>query len=200
MSTTAVGATAMAGPALANMAAGAAANSTTISTGSKALPKWVVLVATVLFGAARVVLGGLWLHEGLFKLGAHFGRADILLVADGASGSGTRVPGYFGIFADHVLRVVPGLFGVMTPLMEITLGMALIVGVLTLPVAATSLLTLMMYWSSDQLVAQYPVMGVLSVLVILGSVWATRVSLTTVLLAKWQRAARFVGTPLQRWL
>ena len=32
------------------------------------------LVASIFFGAARVALGILWLHEGIFKYTAHFGR------------------------------------------------------------------------------------------------------------------------------
>ncbi len=61
-------------------------------------------------------LGIIWLHEGLFKCSAHFGRADIPLV-DGAK-SNSRVPDYFAAFADSVLRGWPGLFGFVIPLLE----------------------------------------------------------------------------------
>jgi thiosulfate dehydrogenase (quinone) large subunit len=32
------------------------------------------LAVSIIFGAARVALGILWLHEGIFKYTAHFGR------------------------------------------------------------------------------------------------------------------------------
>jgi thiosulfate dehydrogenase [quinone] large subunit len=160
------------------------------------------LVAPIVFGATRVGLGVLWLHEGLFKYGAHFGRADILLVADSAR-SNSRVPGYFTELAEFALRGCPGLFGFVIPLLETCLGVALILGVLTLPAAMVSSLTLMSYWSSDQLIAQYPIMGALSVVVIAWPVLAARLSTTSLILAafKRRRHARFlIGGPLRRWL
>ena len=100
------------------------------------------LAASIIFGAARVALGILWLHEGIFKYAAHFGRADILLVA-GSAKSNSRVPGYFRAFAGRILANWPGLFGFAIPLLEIALGVALIIGALSLPAALASLLTLM---------------------------------------------------------
>jgi thiosulfate dehydrogenase [quinone] large subunit len=72
--------------------------------------KSATLAASTAVGAARVGLGILWLHEGLFKYGAHFGRADILLVVDSAK-SNSRVPDYFSALAEFALRASPGLFG-----------------------------------------------------------------------------------------
>ena len=68
------------------------------------------------------------------------------------------------------------------PLLETALGVALIVGILSLPAALASLLTLMTYWSSDQLIAQYPIMGILSAVVITWSVWAARLSATSLIM------------------
>jgi thiosulfate dehydrogenase (quinone) large subunit len=164
--------------------------------------KSATLVAATAFGAARVGLGILWLHEGLFKYGAHFGRADILLVADSAK-SNSRVPDYFAAFADFALRGWPAFFGFVIPLLETGLGVALIVGVLSLPAAMASLLTLMTYWSSDQLVAQYPNMGALSAVVIAWPLLAVRFSATSLIvsaLERKQRAGRLIGGPLRRWL
>ena len=76
----------------------------------KSQVKPTTLVASIIFGAARVTLGILWLHEGIFKYTAHFGRADILLVVDSAK-SNSRVPEYFGAFAGRILGSWPGLFG-----------------------------------------------------------------------------------------
>src|SRR5271168_259634 len=104
--------------------------------------KPTTLVASIIFGAARMVLGILWLHEGVFKFTAHFGRADILLVVDSAK-SNSRVPEYFGAFAGRVLGSWPGLFGFVIPLLETALGAALVTGVLSLPAALASLLLLM---------------------------------------------------------
>lgn len=124
---------------------------------------------------ARIGLGAFWVHEGLFKYSAHFGRADILLVADSARAN-SRVPGYFAVMADNVLREWPGLFGVVMPLMETLLGVALILGIRPQLVGLASLLTLLTYWSSDQLIAQYPVMAALSAVVIAWPVAAARLS------------------------
>jgi thiosulfate dehydrogenase [quinone] large subunit len=137
----------------------------------------------VALGAARVALGVLWLHEGLVKWHAGFGRADILLVADGAR-SNNRVPGYFQFFADHLLRPMADVAGVVVPIVEVGLGVALILGIFTLPVALGSLFNLMTYWCSDQLVSQYPVMGALSALLIAWPAVASRFSLTTILASR----------------
>lgn len=138
---------------------------------------------SVALGAARVALGVLWLHEGLVKWHAGFGRADILLVADGAR-SNNRVPGYFQFFADHLLRPMADVAGVVVPIVEVGLGVALILGIFTLPVALGSLFNLMTYWCSDQLVSQYPVMGALSALLIAWPAAASRISLPTILASR----------------
>lgn len=135
---------------------------------------------TLLLGAVRIALGALWLHEGFVKWHAGFGRADILLVADGAR-TNTRVPGYFEFLADHLLRPSASLAGFVVPLVEVGLGLALVLGILTLPVALASLLNLMTYWSSDQLAAQYPLMGVLAGVLIAWSAPASHFSLPSLL-------------------
>ncbi|CPW11577.1 regulator of polyketide synthase expression [Mycobacteroides abscessus] len=126
---------------------------------------WIARAAPITLGAARVMLGVLWLHEGIFKYSAHFGRADILLIAHSAQ-TNTRVPQYFTVFSDNVLGAWPGLFGVAVPLLEVALGAVLVLGLLPQPAAIISLLTLLTYWSSDQLISQYPVMAGLSALII----------------------------------
>ncbi|WOQ16136.1 hypothetical protein [Raineyella sp. W15-4] len=128
-------------------------------------------------GVARVVLGALWLREGIVKYHAHFGAADILLVV-GSTESNTRVSDAFRTFAAVVLAGWPGLFGFAVPLLETGLGVALILGILSLPAAFGSVATLMFYWSADQLIAQYPVMVLLSVVVLTWPVAAGRFSAT----------------------
>lgn len=160
------------------------------------------LAASIIFGAARAALGILWLHEGLFKYTAHFGRADILLVVDSAK-SNSRVPEYFGLIARHILGTSPSLFGFAIPLLETALGVALLIGVVSIPAALASLLTLMTYWSSDQLIAQYPIMGALSAVVIAWPVWAARLSTTALVVAALNRkqvAAPLISGPLRQWL
>lgn len=126
---------------------------------------WIARAAPITLGAARVMLGVLWLHEGIFKYNAHFGRADILLIAHSAQ-TNTRVPQYFTVFSGNVLRAWPGLFGVAVPVLEVALGAVLVLGLLPQPAAIISLLTLLTYWSSDQLISQYPVMAALSAIII----------------------------------
>lgn len=134
------------------------------------------LAAPILFGAARIAAGVLWLHEGYVKIHAGFGRADILLVVDGAQAN-SRVPDYFASFADVLLRPLAGAAGVVVPLLEVGLGLALILGIGTLPVAFAALLNLLTYWSSDQLVGQYPVMAALSAVLLVWSAPASRLSI-----------------------
>jgi len=162
----------------------------------------------LVFGLARIALGVLWLHEGWFKYKAHFGRSDILLVV-GSVDSNSRVDPHFRAFVDFALHDWPGLFGFVVPLLELALGVALILGVLTLPAAVVSLLNLMNYWSADQLIAQYPIIGVLSVAVVAFAGYATLFSVTslTVLLAERRRGSRIASLaswpsdgPLRRWL
>ena len=159
------------------------------------------LGATATFTVVRVALGVLWLREGLFKYRAGFGRADILLVADGA-GSNSRVPDYFKSFAG-LLRELSTVFGVAIPLLETLLGLALITGLLTLTAALGSALNLMTYWASDQLIAQYPVMGALSVLVIAWPALAARFSATALIFRQARSkpsVARLATSSLGRWL
>lgn len=143
------------------------------------------LVAPILIGAARVVLGVLWLIEGVVKLRAGFGVADIGFVVDGAA-SNPRVPGAFAWFAGHVMGGAPALFGFGVPLLEVGLGLACIVGVLPRLVAAGSVMTLMLYWLSDQLIGQYPVMVVLSAAVLTFPLAAARLGLQPWLERRWR--------------
>lgn len=138
----------------------------------------LTFVAPVLAGATRVALGVLWLNEGLLKVRAGFGGADILLVANSAE-SNSRVPEYFTAFARFALQGAPDLFGFVMPLLELGLGVALVLGILTLPAALMSVLTLTLYWSADQLIGEYPVMIVVSAVVIAVPLTASRFSLTT---------------------
>lgn len=144
------------------------------------------LAAPILIGLARVALGVLWLIEGVVKLRAGFGVADIGFVVDGAV-SNPRVPGAFAWFAEHVMGGAPVLFGFGVPLLEVGLGLACIIGVLPRLVAAGSVLTLMLYWLSDQLIGQYPVMVVLSAVVLAWPVAAARLGLQPWLVRRWSR-------------
>ncbi|MFD6177763.1 MULTISPECIES: hypothetical protein [unclassified Isoptericola] len=143
-------------------------------------------VAPALAGAARVALGALWLHEGFVKYRAGFGAADIGLVVDGAA-SNPRVPGFFQAFADAVLGSAPGLFGAAMPLLETVLGAALLLGVLARSAAGVSVVVLASYWLADLLVWQYPVMVLLSAMVLAfpaaASAWSLP-SLRTVLASR----------------
>lgn len=137
------------------------------------------LVASALVGAARVALGVMWLFlEGLVKYQGGFGSADILLVAH-AGDSNSRVPGYFTAFAHATLEQAPWLFGIGIPLLETGLGVALILGAFTRVAALVSALTLALYWSADQLIWEYPLMALLTVVVVAWPSAARRFSLTT---------------------
>lgn len=158
--------------------------------------------APVVAGAVRVALGALWINEGLIKYRAGFGSADIQLVVDSAS-SNSRVPGFFQGFAEHILGASPEAFGVFMPLLEVGLGVALVVGVLTLPATLMSVLTLMTYWLADQLTASYPIMVVLALVVATWSVGAARLSVTTLVEAAVRRRrpdTPWFSAPVRRWL
>ncbi|MFE6734892.1 DoxX family membrane protein [Microbacterium sp. NPDC057650] len=122
------------------------------------------LAAPLLGGAARVAVGVLWLLEGLEKYRAGFGASDILLVADGAART-PRTPWWFSPL-DAGMQAFPALFGFVIPALEVALGLLLIAGLFTRLAALASIATLMLYWSSDQLVDQYPVMVLLSAVVL----------------------------------
>ncbi len=128
--------------------------------------RWI-LTSALLGAAARVTAGVLWLEEGILKYRAGFGSADILLVAQSTAGN-SRVPFYFRPLG-AIMQAAPGLFGFAIPLLEVTLGVLLVLGlgrVVTTLVALGSIATLMLYWSSDQLIAQYPILVLLSALVL----------------------------------
>ena len=137
--------------------------------------------AAALGAAVRVSLGVLWINEGAIKLRAGFGGSDILLVASGALDN-HRVPEYFRFFASTALHDHSALLGFVTPVVEIGLGAALIAGILTAPVALASLATLLMYWSADQLIDEYPVMALLSGVVLAFAGTCSRITVTTALL------------------
>ncbi|NUS44032.1 MAG: hypothetical protein HOQ24_10140 [Mycobacteriaceae bacterium] len=127
--------------------------------------------ASILVGAARVAAAVLWLHEAFVKFRAHFGSADILLIVTGAA-SNSRVPDYFRIFAQHLLRPAAAVAGILTPLTELVIGMALILGIFSLWAAVGSVILLATYWSSDQLITQDPIMLVLALTIIVGHAYA----------------------------
>lgn len=122
------------------------------------------LVAPLLGGAARVAAGALWLAEGVLKYRAGFGAADIDLVAH-STADNSRTPWWFEPLGSF-MGTAPGLFGVAIPALEVLLGVLLIAGLLTRLTALASIGTLMLYWGSDQLIAQYPVMVMLSAVVL----------------------------------
>lgn len=155
-----------------------------------------------LAGVIRVVVGVLWLLEGLTKYRAGFGGADIQLVVDSTAGNG-RVPEFYQAFTSGILGAAPSLFGFLVPVLEVGLGVALIFGVLTRLCACVSIGTLMLYWLADQLIAQYPIMVVLSTAVLLAPVAATRYSVTQFVLGRTASAAnatRNSGSWIREWL
>ena len=171
-------------------------------TPARPLNRAAVLAAPVVAGAVRVVLGVLWLNEGLIKYRAGFGAADIQLVVDSAS-SNSRVPDFFKAFTGSVLGGSPELFGFVMPLLEVGLGVVLIAGVLTLPAALMSVLTLMTYWLADQLTASYPIMVALAVVVATWPLVASRISVTTLVERAVRRrrpTSRLLSEAVRRWL
>lgn len=123
------------------------------------------LAVSLLGGAARVAVGVLWLIEGALKYRAGFGAADIELVAQSTQGN-PRVPWFFEPIGSF-MGAAPELFGVVMPALEVALGLLLVAGLLTRITAFLSIGTLMLYWSADQLIAQYPAMVLLSAVVLL---------------------------------
>ncbi|QAV71280.1 DoxX family protein [Salinibacterium sp. UTAS2018] len=160
------------------------------------------LVASVITGAARVGLGILWLNEGLFKIKAGFDGADIGLVVD-STASNNRVADGFEAFTATFLGGAPGFFGWAIPALEVGLGIALILGVLTFPAALMSAATLLSYWSADQLIEEYPIMLALSVVTVAFVVSASRISVTTIvekLVKRKKPETRWFSAQVRRWL
>ena len=123
------------------------------------------LTLSLLGGGARVAVGVLWLVEGILKYRAGFGAADIELVVQSTEGN-PRVPWFFAPLGSF-MGTAPELFGAVMPALEVALGVLLVAGLLTRITAFLSIGTLMLYWSADQLIAQYPAMVVLSAVVLL---------------------------------
>ena len=65
----------------------------------------------------------------------------------------------------------------MTPLTEVALGLVLVLGIFSKQAAVVSAGLLAVYWSSDQLIAQYPIMAVLSAGVLVGQAYSDRWSI-----------------------
>lgn len=141
----------------------------------------------VLAALARVALGALWINEGLLKYRAHFGSADILLVVSSTQ-QNPRVPGFYKGFTAAALGEAPGLFGVGVPAIETLLGVVLVLGILPLPAALVSMGELANYWFADQLIVQYPVMAVLSIVVGVTAAPGARFGLPALL--RWRRRHR----------
>jgi thiosulfate dehydrogenase [quinone] large subunit len=152
----------------------------------------VAIVATL----ARVALGALWINEGVLKYHAGFGRADILLVVQ-STAQNPRVPDLYKWFTANALGRAPDLFGFGVPLLETCLGIALVLGILTLPAALGSVAELCNYWFADQLITQYPVMMLLSIVVAVFAPAASRYSITSVVARRLQRP---IAASVRRWL
>lgn len=152
-------------------------------------------LATIVANLCRVILGGYWIHEGLFKYHAGFGKSDILLVT-GSVAQNSRVPEFYKWFAAHVLAQAPGFFGFMVPLIEVGLGVALVLGIFTLPIALASTFQLCNYWLSDQLITQYPIMMALSAVVSAFAPAARQYSLTTLALRRRKQTLPAALVPL----
>lgn len=152
----------------------------------------VAVVATLV----RVALGVAWLHEGYVKYDAGFGSADIGLVV-GSTASNSRVPHFYQLFTADVVGNAQGLFGVVVPLIEVGLGVALILGIATLPAALMSVAQLCTYWFADQLIAQYPIMVMLSALVLAFGSASSTYSASALILRR-----RAIDPPpaIRRWL
>lgn len=113
----------------------------------------------------RIALAIFWLREAIIKWHAGFGSADINLVVD-STRTNDRVPDFYRFFTTHVLADAPSLFGVGVPLLEVALSVLLLAGVASRWVAVLSVCQLASYWLADQLIWEYPIMTVLSALVI----------------------------------
>ncbi len=153
-------------------------------------------MAAIAVALARAALGALWIAEGVLKYRAGFGGADILLVVQSA-GNNTRVPEFYKFFTANALGGAPDLFGFGVPLVEICLGVALILGVFSLPAALGSVAVLCSYWLADQLIFQYPIMMALATVVAAFAVAASRYSATSLIV---HRVTRPVPAALRHWL
>lgn len=152
--------------------------------------------AAIVAALARIALGALWINEAILKWHAGFGRADILLVVQ-STAHNPRVPDFYKFFTANALGVAPSLFGFAVPLIEFGLGVALILGVLTLPAALVSVAELCNYWLADQLIVQYPIMIALSAVVATFAPSASRYSITALVDA---RRSTPLPAAVRRWL
>lgn len=151
-------------------------------------------VATVFATLARVAVGVLWINEGILKFVAGFGKADILLVVQ-STAQNSRVPDFYKAFTANVLGALPELFGMVVPIIEFGLGVALVCGIFTLPAALISVIQLGNYWLADQLITQYPIMLLLSVAVAVFAISASRFSVTSAIVGR-----RAFPAALRRWV
>ncbi|MFZ4842892.1 MauE/DoxX family redox-associated membrane protein [Mycetocola saprophilus] len=142
-------------------------------------------LAAVAASVTRVVLGVLWLGEGITKYRAGFGQADILLVV-GSTTKNPRVPEFYKFFTEHILGPGSGFFGILMPALELGLGILLIVGILPRWIAAAGSALLVSYWLADQLIVQYPIMILLAIPVIAWPLAAGTLSLPA-LRRRWRK-------------
>lgn len=152
--------------------------------------------AAIVAALARIALGVLWINEALLKWHAGFGRTDILLVVQ-STAHNPRVPAFYKLFTADALGGAPSLFGFGVPVIEFGIGVALILGVLTLPAALGSIAELGNYWLADQLIVQYPMMMTLSAVVAAFAPWASQYSITALIEARRRRA---LPAAIRRWL
>jgi thiosulfate dehydrogenase [quinone] large subunit len=154
--------------------------------------------AAIVAALARITLGALWINEGVLKYHAGFGRADILLVVH-STAQNPRVPDFYKYFTANALGGAPDLFGFGVPLLETCLGIALVLGIFTLPAALVSVAELCNYWLADQLITQYPIMMALSAAVATFAPSASRYSVTTVVFRA-RATTKPMDIGLRRWL
>ncbi|TGA98917.1 DoxX family membrane protein [Sporolactobacillus shoreae] len=126
----------------------------------------------VLFSLIRVGLGISWLHEGIFKVQAHFTMSGLTQAVT----SNTVTPDWYKVFMVHFVEPNTALFNLLIPWGEILAGAGLITGILTLPALSGAIFMNINYWLANMIYI-YPLQLLVAVILLIAIRQASHFSL-----------------------
>ncbi|GEK33550.1 DoxX family membrane protein [Kurthia sibirica] len=131
---------------------------------------------TILLTIMRVVLGGSWLYEGVFKVQAQFSIAGLVHTI----AQGDASPLWYEQFIVHIVGNAISIFNLLIPAGEVAVGLALITGIVPRVALLVAIFMGINYWLANMIYI-YPLQLFVAVVLICTSPNTKRYTIATLL-------------------